>query len=171
MPLFSRITILLLTLILTFSCSKNDSSGDDDSQGGYDYQSLNGTWAGETRILQAGDCVSGDPNWNQVELLVDIDNNGNIDIMIERQFDAQDMTWHTTTGTQWMGRVETNDSIFLTKTFVIDCFGTDVQGSADYASKLIRNGSKIRINLNAQELFCPDQNCLFYRAYTLIVND
>ena len=167
MTSFSKLSVLLVSFCLLISCSKDDSSTDDGSQNGYDYQSLNGTWSGDTRILQAGDCPSGDPSWNQVELLVDVDNNGNVEIMIERQFDAQDNTWYVTTGTQWSGRVKTNDSIFLTKTFIVDCFGTDVSGSSDYASKLIRNGSAINLNLNAIEIFCPDQNCVFDRNYRL----
>lgn len=171
MPAFSRILLLFMTLFFIFSCSKDDNSTNDDSQNGYDYQSLNGTWVGDTRVLQTGSCVSGDPDWNQVELFVDVDNNGNVEIMIERQYDTQDMTWYQTIGTEWNGRVETNDSIFLTKSYIVDCFGTDVLGSRDYASKLIRNGATIRLNLNAEEVWCPDQDCVFDRSYRLTKNN
>ena len=167
MKSYSKLSVLFVFICLLSSCSKDDSSDGDDSQNGYDYQSLNGTWSGDTRILQAGGCASGDPNWNLVELFVDVDDNGNVAISTERQFDTQDNTWHVSTGTQWSGKIKTNDSIFLTKTFIVDCFGTDVAGSSEYASRLIRNGSIIKLNLNAVEIFCPDQNCVFDRSYRL----
>ena len=165
---FSKLSVLLVSFCLLTSCSKDDSSTDDGSQNGYDYQSLNGTWTGETRILQAGDCPSGDPSWTQVEMEFTVTNNGNVTILVERQFSNLDMMWYTINA-QWVGNVTTNDSIFLTKTQLVDCFGTDVTGTTDFASKLLRNGGMIQLSLNALEVFCPDQNCVFDRDYELTI--
>jgi hypothetical protein len=165
MSLYAKLTILLLSASITFSCSKDDDSSVEDN-----YQNLNGTWSGQTRIIQAGDCPSTDPTWNPVEMEFDVDTNGTVQILVERQFSNLNMTW-SIVGSQWIGRVKENDSIYLTKTQTIDCFGTDVIENTEFASKLLRSGGTIQLTLNTIEVFCAAQNCVFDRDYTLAIND
>lgn len=164
MSFYSKLTILLFSVCITFSCSQDDSSTQDDSQ------NLSGTWEGETRIIQAGDCPSTDPTWNPVEMEFNVDTSGNVTILVERQYSNLNMTW-SNVGSQWTGRVQENDSIYLTKTQTIDCFGTDVIETTEFASKLIRAGGTIQLTLNGIEVFCAAQNCVFDRDYILAIDD
>lgn len=166
MKLSTKLSIILFPLVITFSCTSDDVTDNDIVEPINNFAELSGTWTGETRILQAGDCISFDKSWIPVELDLVVDENGNAVVIEERQYYTQDMTWHVMRSL-WEGVVLENDSLFLTKTFIIDCSGTDNTEVTDYATKLIRTGNSIEFRINEIEVFCPDQNCVFDRDYVL----
>ena len=153
--------VVFMALFLFASCNKNDDNDDE-----IPFAELNGTWIGQTRVLQAGGCVSADPAWNDVELDITVSVNGTFQVVEERQFDTSDNTWYPS-NSQWNGVIKANDSILVTKTLLIDCFGVDNTENTDYKSKLMRTSNSLNFNINAIEVFCPDQNCVFDRDYRM----
>lgn len=158
--IFSFFTIFM-ALFLFSSCNK-----DDDTEDAIPFAELNGTWTGQTRILQAGSCVSADPAWNDVELDITVNVDGSFQVVEERQFDTSDDTWYPS-NSQWQGVIKENDSIFVTKTLLIDCFGVDNIENTDYQSKLTRTSNSLNFNISGVEVFCPVQNCVFDRDYRM----
>ncbi|MCH7785738.1 MAG: hypothetical protein IIB06_10045 [Bacteroidetes bacterium] len=164
-----KLSILFFLSVIIYSCSSDDNSTNSIVEPTNDFAELNGTWTGETRILQAGDCISINKNWTPVELDILVDETGKVLVIEERQYSNQDMIWYVLR-TQWEGQVLINDSLFLTKTTIIDCFGTDNTEITDFKSKLIKTVNLIEFRINDIEVFCPIQNCIFERDYILSID-
>ena len=73
-----KLSILFFLSVIIYSCSSDDNSTNSSVEPTNDFAELNGTWTGETRILQAGDCISINKNWTPVELDILVDETGKV---------------------------------------------------------------------------------------------
>lgn len=76
------------------------------------------------------------------------------------------ITWDTLR-TNWQGQIDKELRLELTKYFSINCFGTIVQGTANYTSIIIRETNKYKFELAGEEVWCPSEGCIFNRRYIM----
>jgi hypothetical protein len=70
--------------------------------------------------------------------------------------------------TQWVVRNINNAEVNLEKTSVVMCGGSEHRNHANYNSKLDTSFGLLRLQMEANEKWCPNLNCTFLTRYSLL---